>query len=76
MLQIVGAHCEGEVGNVLVGGVVDLPGETVFQKMRHLETEGDDLRRLLLFEPRGGPTHAVNVLVPPTRRGLHYHGGH
>lgn len=66
MLQVVGAHCEGEVGNVLVGGLVDLPGESVFQKMLHLEAEADDIRRLLLFEPRGGPTQALNVLVPPT----------
>jgi proline racemase len=63
-IHIVGAHAEGEVGNVVVGGVVDVPGSTVFEKMEFLRDRGDALRRALLFEPRGSVCQAVNVLLP------------
>jgi proline racemase len=61
---VVGVHAEGEVGKVVVGGVVDVPGRTMFDKMRHLATREDGLRKLLLFEPRGGPTHSANLVLP------------
>ena len=63
-VHVVGAHAEGEVGNVVVGGVVDVPGKTMFEKMEHLRDHDDGLRRSLLFEPRGAVNHAVNVLLP------------
>lgn len=53
VLRTVDAHCEGEATRVVVGGLVDVPGKTLFDKRRHLETERDDLRQTLLFEPRG-----------------------
>jgi proline racemase len=61
---VVGVHAEGEVGKVVVGGVVDVPGRTMFDKMRHLARHEDGLRKLILFEPRGGPTHCANVVLP------------
>jgi proline racemase len=61
---VVGVHAEGEVGQVVVGGVVDVPGRTMFDKMRHLARHEDGLRKLILFEPRGGPTHCANVVLP------------
>src|SRR5262245_66350939 len=39
----------------------------MFEKKRYLETHGDELRRWLLFEPRGKPTLCVNLVTPPTR---------
>jgi proline racemase len=66
VLNVVDCHAEGEVGRVITGGVGDIPGATVFDKKRHLEQHGDSLRKLLLFEPRGGVVHSVNLLVPPT----------
>ena len=53
----------------MVGGVLDVPGTTMLEKMRHLEAEGDELRRLLLFEPRGAAPLSLDVVLPrPTRR--------
>jgi proline racemase len=52
---------------VIVGGVLPPPGATMFDKKRYLETHADDLRRWLLFEPRGKPTLCVNLVTPPTR---------
>ena len=57
---VVGCHAEGEVGNVVTGGVGPISGETVFEKMQHLERYNDGFRKLVLFEPRGA---AVNDLA-------------
>jgi proline racemase len=67
MLQAVDAHAAGEPGRVIVGGVLDVPGATMLEKARHLEAHGDELRRLMLREPRGYPALCANVILPPTR---------
>jgi proline racemase len=64
VIQVIGAHCEGEVGNVVVGGIIDVPGKTMWDKKEYIENNLDYLRTMLLFEPRGGPNHAVNYLLP------------
>jgi proline racemase len=66
MIQAVDAHAAGEPGRVIVGGVLDVPGATMFLKMRHLAEHGDGLRRLMLREPRGYPALCANVILPPT----------
>ncbi|MDP6707963.1 MAG: proline racemase family protein [Alphaproteobacteria bacterium] len=66
VLSVVHAHAEGEVGRVITGGVVEVPGATMLEKKQHLERNGDELRRLCIFEPRGGPTMSVNLVLPPT----------
>ena len=63
-IDIVSAHAEGEVGRVVVGGVLDVPGRTMGEKLRHLEGD-DSLLRLALFEPRGAAQMSVNILLPP-----------
>jgi len=65
-ITVVGCHAGGEVGNVVVGGVLPPPGETVFAKMQALARD-DSLRRLLLREPRGSVAQHANLVVPPTR---------
>jgi len=65
---VVQAHAEGEVGRVVTGGVLDLPGTSMLEKKRHLE--GDDwLRRFLLFEPRGAAAMSANLVLPPADPG-------
>jgi len=66
-VTVVGAHAEGEVGRVVTGGVLDVPGATMLDKMRHLNEEDDAIRRFTLFEPRGSAQMTVNLLLPPTR---------
>ncbi|MEO8715911.1 MAG: proline racemase family protein [Acetobacteraceae bacterium] len=63
-LSVVECHAEGEVGKVVTGGVGDVPGETMFDKRLFLEQNRDDIRRLLLFEPRGAPNHNANIILP------------
>ena len=64
--MVIGCHAEGEVGDVIIGGVLPPPGETVFAQMKALERD-DRLRRFLLREPRGSVARHVNLIVPPTR---------
>ncbi len=66
VIHVVGCHAGGEVGNVVVGGVLPPPGETVFEQMQSLARD-DSLRRLLLREPRGSVAVHANLIVPPTR---------
>ena len=64
IIHCVDAHAEGEPSRVVVGGVLDVAGETMLEKMRHLEREGDALRRLLLFEPRGSAPLSADLVLP------------
>ena len=64
MLNVVDCHAEGESGKVVVGGVGDVPGETMFDKRVYLEQNLDQLRELLLFEPRGAVWHNANIVLP------------
>src|SRR6476646_3700331 len=65
-ITVVGCHAGGEIGNVVVGGVLPPPGETVFEQMQALARD-DSLRRLLLREPRGSVAVHANLIVPATR---------
>lgn len=64
LINVVGAHAEGEPNEVITGGVLNIPGETMFEKARWLESKGDDLRAFLLHEPRGKVTLCTNLILP------------
>lgn len=66
MIQAVDLHACGEPGRVIVGGVLDVPGNTMFDKMQHLATKADGLRKRMLNEPRGYPASNCNLILPPT----------
>ena len=63
-IHVISAHAEGEVGDVIVGGVLPPPGETVWEQSKWLLSNGL-LRNFLLNEPRGGVFKHINLLVPP-----------
>jgi proline racemase len=64
IIHIVGCHAEGEVGDVIVGGVAPPPGDTLWAQSRFI-AQDQTLRRFVLNEPRGGVFRHVNLLVPP-----------
>jgi proline racemase len=66
MISAVDAHAAGEPGRVITGGVLDVPGSTMLEKMVFLRDHGDDLRKLMLREPRGYPAANCNLILPPT----------
>lgn len=64
VIHIVSCHAEGEVGNVIVGGVPPPPGDTLWEQSRWIARD-QQLRNFVLNEPRGGVFKHVNLLVPP-----------
>lgn len=66
-MHVVSCHAEGEVGNVIVGGVAPPPGATLWEQSRWIDKD-QNLRRFVLNEPRGGVFKHVNLLVPPKNK--------
>lgn len=54
-LQTVDVHCEGEIGRVITGGFLDIPGDSMAAKLNYINRRDDGLRRMLCSEPRSGP---------------------
>lgn len=63
IIHVVSCHAEGEVGDVIVGGVAPPPGATLWEQSRWI-AEDQTLRNFVLNEPRGGVFRHVNLLVP------------
>ena len=66
IIHVVSCHAEGEVGDVIVGGVAPPPGATLWEQRNAIATD-ETLRNFVLNEPRGGVFRHVNLLVPPVR---------
>jgi proline racemase len=66
-LELVQVHCQGEIGKVIVGGAPEIPGATMLDKMNHINTVDDSLRRFVTLEPRAAAQMSINLLTPPTR---------
>ena len=63
LIHIVSCHAEGEVGNVIVGGVSPPIGDSLWEQARWIDQD-QKLRQFVLNEPRGGVFKHVNLLVP------------
>ena len=69
-IHVISAHAEGEVGDVIVGGVLPPPGDTLWEQ-RSFIARDKVLRNFVLNEPRGGVFRHVNLLVPPKHPDAH-----
>jgi len=65
MVSAVDLHACGEPGRVIVGGVRDVPGRSMFEKMQYFARHRDALRLRMLREPRGYPAANCNLVLPP-----------
>lgn len=65
LITAVDAHACGEPGRVITGGILDVPGRTMFEKKVYLETHADSIRKRMLREPRGYPAICANIVLPP-----------
>jgi proline racemase len=63
----VDSHTEGMPTRVVTGGVGPVPGATMLERKLHFEAELDDLRLLLMREPRGHGAMSGAILQPPLR---------
>ncbi len=64
VIHVVSCHAEGEVGDVIIGGVAQPPGDTIWEQRCFIAND-KKLRHFVLNEPRGGVFRHVNLLVPP-----------
>src|SRR5210317_281502 len=69
-IHVISAHAEGEVGDVIVGGILPPPGNTIWEQSRWIARDRT-LRNFVLNEPRGGVFRHVNLLVPPKHPEAH-----
>lgn len=65
-ITMIEAHAEGEVGRIVTGGIIDVPGRSLLDKMNHINQVDDSLRRFLVNEPRGCAQMSTNLLLTPT----------
>lgn len=64
VVHIVSCHAEGEVGDVIVGGIKPPVGKSIWEQRDSIADNGE-LRDFVLNEPRGGVFRHCNLLVPP-----------
>ena len=67
VLAAVDSHTEGMPTRVITGGVGPIPGASMLERKLHFEAHMDDLRLLLMREPRGHSAMSGAILQPPTR---------
>jgi proline racemase len=69
-LHSVDVHAEGEQGACYLGGVFEVPGSTMADKLRYLNEVDDSLRLYLTTEPRGRPQMSANLVFPSNLDGV------
>jgi proline racemase len=67
VFHAVDSHTEGMPTRVIVGGVGAIPGATMFDRRRYFLEHMDDIRTLLMYEPRGHSAMSGAILQPPAR---------
>ena len=63
----VDSHTEGMPTRVVTGGVGVIPGATMAERRLYFLEHLDDVRTLLMYEPRGHSAMSGAILQPPTR---------
>jgi len=64
-IDVIDGHAAGEPLRVVLDGFPDLPGETIMAKRRYLKERHDDLRKAIMWEPRGHADMYGAILTPP-----------
>ncbi|MGH6653609.1 MAG: proline racemase family protein [Actinocrinis sp.] len=72
VLHAVDSHTEGMPTRVITGGVGVIPGATMSERRAHFMAHMDELRTLLMYEPRGHAAMSGAILQPPTRPDADY----
>ena len=67
MIGTIDVHAAGEIGRVIISGVLPLPGATMAARMDYMNGDGAALRRFICAEPRGAAMMTTNLLQPSTR---------
>lgn len=60
-------HTCGEPTRNVLGGIPKIPGKTMIEKLEYMSTEGDWVRQLLTYEPRGNEVMSGTIITEPCR---------
>ena len=71
-ITTIDAHTEGEPFRVVIGGFPELEGASILDYRRDAKDRFDDLRRALMWEPRGHADMYGCLLTPPTSKGADF----
>jgi len=69
IISAIDSHTEGEPARVVIGGVPHIPGDTFQHKWRWARAHLDDLRTMLMFEPRGSAISSGSIITAPATPG-------
>jgi proline racemase len=72
VFSAIDAHAAGEPLRIITAGVPLLPGNTILERRQYMLEHHDDIRRVLLFEPRGHADMYGAILTPPVTPGADY----
>lgn len=72
VIHAVDSHTEGMPTRVITGGVGVIPGATMAEKRLWFMANSDELRTLMMYEPRGHSSMSGAILQPPTRPDADY----
>jgi len=67
LIHAVDSHTEGMPTRVVTGGVGVFPGATMAERRQWFIEKNDELRTLLMCEPRGHASMSGSIIQPPTR---------
>lgn len=69
MFTTVDTHTCGDPTRTVTGGIPHIPGATIAEKMLYLKEHEDEIRRVLMFEPRGNEVQSGVILTEPCTPG-------
>jgi proline racemase len=69
IISAIDSHTEGEPARVVIGGVPHVPGDTMQAKWLWAREHLDDLRTMLMFEPRGSAICSGSIITAPATPG-------
>lgn len=64
-ITTIDAHTAGEPLRIITSGFPELPGDTILAKRQYARTYHDNLRKALMWEPRGHADMYGCILTPP-----------
>ncbi len=65
LVSAIDAHTEGMYARVVTGGIPVIPGKTMVEKWQWAKANLDDVRAMLMFEPRGNAVENGSIITAP-----------
>jgi proline racemase len=71
-MQTIDCHAGGEPLRIVTAGLPRLPGDTILARRRYMRQHLDDIRRFLMWEPRGHQDMYGCIVTPPVTPDAQY----